>query len=866
MNTMKLKPRWILLATFFLLVLTLICFPYRGRLANASTVKNPVVSATSPVQEQLRSVADGGSWSPLFSTANVPVHISLLPDGRLLYWARDKAPDGWDVNGKSRTYLADQYYLDNPAYTAIPSPTPGTNLFCSGHSFLPDGRLIVTGGHIRLDDYPFAEALGEPAINIFDYRTNTWTRSPFDMAKGRWYPYNVTLANGETIALSGHYWNGEIITYNHMLRPRVLPNAEPSIRDLAGGLRTLTDASNVLFPNLPDYPYVSLAPDGKVFIATPSMLPGEQVSNSRMLDPYANNGGGTGVYTIIDHPSNPHTEGTSVTYAPGKVLMVGGVNLAGGPSATAAETIDLSASAPRWGPAGHMAVPRHFPTSTLLPDGTVLITGGTSCAGTGNNLDCGPGGTYGGAVQTPELWDPANPSEWKPMNPTNSSVPRVYHSFALLMPDARVLVGGGGLPLASGETGLGGVICQGDGTVTNCTGAGHKDAEFFSPPYLFNADGSPAIRPSITSAPEAIAYGQTFSIGVGNIDSSMVPGVVLIRLPSVTHTYNQDQRRVALKVSRSGDWLNVIAPGNGIVCPPGPYMMFLISKNRNTPSVAKIVRVGALSLDRTSEAFPTEGGSNGLTISTTAGLNWTAQTDKPWLTITSGTSGTGNGLVVFNVSSNNDGAIREGKITVSIPGQESGKYEFKVYQAVNFSDVSYTDPINRKAPLSISKIYARSVTLGCGGGKYCPNDFITRASMATLISRVLGAPSPPIPASRRFNDVEISYAASKFIEYVARRGVMGGCNPTGTIFCPEALVTRAEMAAFIMSALGVKNPPQPSVKPFDDVEVTHWAAGFIEELRRRGIAQGCDRGNNFCPDSPVTRKDMAVFLAEGFGL
>lgn len=869
----RINTRLFFLLTFLSLSLLLLVCTSGGRSVSASSEGVAQRSLMSAVQPQMISPADGGSWSGPTPLLGVPVHISLLPDGRLLYWGRDKAFDGWDIGGQSNTYLLDPLYSET-GYT-VTRTNFTTNLFCSGHTFLPDGRLIVTGGHFRLDSNPSVEGMGEKHINLFDYRTNNWTRVLPEMELGRWYPYNVTLANGETIAIAGTYWTGDFIGTNPP-SPRIKLNIEPSIRDLAGGVRTLKDFNGALFPNVQNYSYVSLTPAGKVFIATPSSIPGVSGSNSRLLDPFAtNSSGGLGVFTEVANPAHAHINGTSVMYAPGKVLLLGGYNQQVGqlPTSTA-EAIDLIASTPTWSQVGAMASGRQYPTATLLPDGKVLVTGGTSCPGS-NNLDCGPNGTFGGAVQTPELWNPANPSEWKLMNSTLSGVPRVYHSVALLMPDATVLVGGGGLPVATAENGTDGQPCIGDAQKNfPCKHAGHKDVEFFLPPYFFNSDGTLAKRPAITSTPSSIAYGQTFAVGLGNVDASDIKDVVLIRLPSVTHTYNQDPQRIVLPHSGTGDWISVTGPANGNACPPGPYMMFLIRNNgRGTPSIAKIIRVGDFSINSTSKAFPAtaDQGSLSGTISVTAAsnVNWVAEVSSgssSWVTINSGSSGNGNGTVSFSVSPNTaaGAARREGLITIRVPGRDSLGFDFIVYQSSNFTDIVYPPAPNPNGFHSfISKIYARGITAGCGSGAFCPDASLTRGQAAVFLTLTLAPPTLPDPLTQRFGDVPNNHSFRKFIEYIARRGITAGCG--GGNFCPDATLTRKQMAVWLMIALGVTNPPTPTFQRFNDVPLSDPAAPFIEEMARRGITAGCG-GGNFCPDSSLTRGQMAVFLVLTFGL
>jgi hypothetical protein len=846
----------------------------RSSSASSETPVGPSTVGAARAQTAL-SVADGGKWDGPYATSDVPVHISLLPNGKLLYWARDKnSTDGTDIKGSCSTYLADPLYLET-GYTDT-LPVNGTNLFCSGHSFLPDGRLLVAGGHTNLitppdpqatpypESYRKKEGVGEDKINLFDYRspsTTAWTESAQKMARGRWYPFNVTLGNGDTLIMGGSFWNED--------KDYVQQNTDNTLRSQQGELKELVgNGDNVV---LTWYPYISLDSTGKVLVSGPR--------SSYRYDPNASNLPGQGRYTSTLTLIKDHIYGTSVMYAPNKVLVVGGYNYNDSSSVTnAGEYIDLNEAAPVWRPiAGSMASARTHATATLLPDGKVLVTGGTSCKGF-NNLDCGPNGSYGGAVQAPELWDPDTPSQWTQLNSTNSGIPRVYHSIALLMPDGRVMVGGGGLPAAAGET-AGATTCRSLGTndPPECKKLAHKDVEFFSPPYLFNANGTAAVRPAITTAPASIGYGQRFSVRVGNVEAANIDKVVLIRLPSVTHTYNQDQRRVVLPISVvDRTTLNVAAPTAANDCPPGPYMMFLVSNNgRSTPSVAKIIRVGDFSVSDTSQAFPAaavqspQNNLNGA-VSVTAGMgvSWVAETrtnsPEQWITITSGGSGVGNGTINFSVSPNSTGARREGVIHVRVPGRDARGFDFLIYQSANFSDVIYPPAANpSEAHRFISNLYARGITAGCGGGAYCINSNITRAQVSVFLTTLLSPPTLPNPLTQRYQDVTLTNPYRKFIEYVTRKGIATGCDASN--FCPDRPLTRREMVVWLLKALGVNQPPPPTFQRFDDVPLTDPAAPYIEEAAVRGITAGCG-GRLFCPDAPLTRGQMAVFFVTTFGL
>lgn len=506
-----------------------------------------------------------GQWGPLETLDTVPVHVSLLPDGRLLYWGRDKAADKWDIGGSCLTYT---WNPSTKAKTTIPNTT--TNLFCSGHSFMNDGRLLVAGGHVRDDNAPSQEGIGEDDVNVFDYRNNTWSRVGF-MSKGRWYPSNVTLANGETVIVSGYYRTGGTGT-------GITLNTTPDLFTSQNTVRPFSASSSI-----PVYPYLHLAPNGQVFVA------GAGPSASKYFDPNAL--GGAGSFTTSADFIPDHITGTAVTYdaAAGKVLMVGGTNNTGGTILNDAEVIDLSNPSPFWRAVTPMTYRRKFHNATLLPDGKVLVTGGTQCQGT-NNIGCPEG-----AATRPELWDPQTES-WSVMAPNPSGVPRVYHSVGILLPDARVLVGGGGLPAAGGEvvpspTGTPETCIDGASASNsvNCRTFGHKDLEIFSPPYLFTSGGMPATRPAISSAPANVITGQVF--GVTTSSAFQTSSVVLVRLPSETHGFDFDQRRVVLNFqATSSTNLNVTAPADTRVCPPGYYMLFIINSS-GVPSVAKFVRV-----------------------------------------------------------------------------------------------------------------------------------------------------------------------------------------------------------------------------------------------------------------------------------
>jgi hypothetical protein len=266
-------------------------------------------------------------------------------------------------------------------------------VFCSGHSLLPDGRMLASGGNSD----PVVGANGIPDNTIFDPVTQSWSKAA-PMRYARWYPTNTTLANGDILILGGRDENG-LNVKEHELWSN-------------GTVRVLSTATM----SLPLYPRAFLAPDGRVYVAGGTRT-------TRYLDL-----SGTGVWTL--GPSRLYglrDYGAAVMYEDGKILYVGG-----GRTTNTAEIIDLKSAAPAWQWTGSMAFPRRHLNATVLPTGEVLVTGGTS------------GITFNDpklAVFATELWNPAT-GVWTTL--ASNAIPRVYHSTSLLLPDGRVLHAGSG--------------------------------------------------------------------------------------------------------------------------------------------------------------------------------------------------------------------------------------------------------------------------------------------------------------------------------------------------------------------------------------------------------------------------------------
>ncbi|HSP79187.1 MAG TPA: hypothetical protein VLQ93_11690, partial [Myxococcaceae bacterium] len=346
----------------------------------------PLVGEAGPAEE--------GKWSEVLEWPVSATHSHLLPTGKVMFFGEFdeglEPPQLWDPKTGKLSDL----------------PKADFNIFCAGHSFLADGRLLLTGGHVE-------SHVGVKHVRIFDPFTLKWSKAP-DMNDNRWYPTNTTLPNGDVVILSGE--THEAGMTNPL--PQVWQAETNTLRDLVTAERTL-----------PYYPRMFLAPNGKLFFAGPWRV-------NRWLDTE-----GTG--TWFDSTRSLHggrDYGAAVMYDT-KVLIVGG----GKPPTEKAEEIDLAAPSPTWRYVAPMRYPRRQLNATLLPDGTTLVTGGSS------------GATFDDATKPilyPELYDPAT-NTWKRLAPAAEY--RGYHSTALLLPDGRVMTGGG---------------------------RHRQSAQIFSPPYL----------------------------------------------------------------------------------------------------------------------------------------------------------------------------------------------------------------------------------------------------------------------------------------------------------------------------------------------------------------------------------------------
>ncbi len=169
---------------------------------------------------------------------------------------------------------------------------------------------------------------------------------------------------------------------------------------------------------------------------------------------------------------------------------------------------------------------------------------------------------------------------------------------------------------------------------------------------------------------------------------------------------------------------------------------------------------------------------------------------------------------------------------------------------------------------AVDTLAALGITTGCGGGKYCPADNLSRDQAAVFIlkSKHGGSYVPPSVSASRYSDVPPSHWAISWIEQLTNEGITTGCG--GGKYCPSDPITRAQIAVMLLKAVnGNSYTPSAATGVFSDVPTSHWAANWIEALSKSGVTSGCATNPaRFCPDNSVNRAEMAVFLVKAFKL
>jgi FtsP/CotA-like multicopper oxidase with cupredoxin domain len=469
------------------------------------------------------------SWELLTNSPIFIVHGALLPNGRVLVFS----------GAAERNYPLEAR-IWNPATKQMTPPVIPLpeDFFCSGHTFLPDGRLLVIGGdtngagHTNNRCYFFTPDPVDPDTGSFAATTS--------MAHARWYPTALRLGDGRVLAFSGNSPLAE----------------EVEVFDGAGAWNGISGA-NRAFGEL--YPGMHLLPSGEIFYTRAgwSGASGTQTAYLAFTGANSGNWNDYGQQQFYDRQEGMSLLMIDTTVSPVRTrLFVFGGGVSGVATAKnnqSAEVIEFNGgiAGSSWKRLKDMNFARTNVNAVVLPNGKVLIVGGHS---NGQKWSPTP-------ILPTEIYDPETDTY---TTGAMLNFPRQYHSVCVLLPDGRVYSAGGVAP----------------GTAD----PDQHTMELYTPGYL---TGAP--QPTITNVPAAITFGDAFTIDTPQ--AAEIESVVLLAPISVTHHTDSGQRYIKLPIqSRTANSLESVAPANGNIAPPGFYMLFIVKSN-GVPSEGRFVQV-----------------------------------------------------------------------------------------------------------------------------------------------------------------------------------------------------------------------------------------------------------------------------------
>ncbi|WP_322759834.1 kelch motif-containing protein [Frankia sp. Cr2] len=476
-----------------------------------------------------------GRWDVVADSATRSIHAAMLRTGKVLLMAGSGNDQGNFDAKRFRTVLWDP--IAN-TFTDVHTPW---DVFCAGHAFLPDGDLLIAGGTKKYEllaaDSPDGkkhEYEGLKESYIFNPATERYEKTG-DLNHARWYPTLVSLANGLVVAVSGLDDDGDIDQGNtESFNPAVRAwNDHPDLRKV-----------------FPTYPSLLLAGDGRLFFSGANAGYGPAGVAERQ----------PGLWNLTDNAFQPvnglpepelnETAGT-VMLAPAqeqKVMFIAGGGVGDTQAATARTAIvDLDSPDPTYRRGPEMAEAKRYPGAVILPDDTVLVSGGSTAYRAEDS-------------RSAEIYRPDTNTFTAAADP---HVGRDYHSEYLLLPDGRVAVFGSN-PLSDDN-------------------AFETRVEVYSPGYLYRGE-----RPKIVAAPTRITRGSTITLA----SSQPVAKARLIRPGAYTHVTDTEQRSVALPIVQQADSsITLSVPRNPNLLPSDWYMLF-VTNGDGVPSVAAWVQVG----------------------------------------------------------------------------------------------------------------------------------------------------------------------------------------------------------------------------------------------------------------------------------
>ncbi len=411
------------------------------------------------------------------------------------------------------------------AHLMLPNTTH-TDLFCGAQSVMLSGKVLTSGGDLTVGG---ARNSANNNTTIFSPTANTLTENT-PMTYARWYASLVSLPNGRLAIFGGRQNVGALTPTQPVTTPELYYPGSNSWRSLTGATSTAAFGIGAEWY----YPRSYVAPGGNVFVLAQS--------GSMFFVSTAHAGSITQPKVTVP-PGNAALP--TIPFAPGMALSVR-LN-------QQVVVIDYRTSTPVVTPTGNIDQVRYWASGTILADGKVLVTGGSQIA---NQLT--------GVAYQAQIWNPGTRA-WTAG--ATATKPRLYHSNSMLLPDATVLTGGGGAP----------------GPVNNL------NSEIYYPPYLYAANGTPAVRPVISATTSKLLNpGDTVNITVG--PTEIISRLTFVRTGSATHSNNSDQRFIALSFSQEGQNVTAVLPRDTTTLVPGFYMLFAFN-DAGVPSVAKIFNV-----------------------------------------------------------------------------------------------------------------------------------------------------------------------------------------------------------------------------------------------------------------------------------
>lgn len=611
-------------------------------------VLRPVGVVNGPHGQYLRTFADStegnnldnlpefdpNPWEVALDDSEIlAIHAALVlhgVEGQVLMFGGDEHDPG---NASSGEIFNTRIY-DVASNTMINVDSPEADVFCCGHAFLGDGRLFVGGGtefwregvdFDNPDQHDHFDAHAQPRDHWSGAREcarynldGTWTpraemlpepNTPGDGGGGRWYPTLLTLSDGRILAVGGHprlsdtrhgawlpeiydpatdswtYQSGhwiyvdwadvpverELETHEINGNEVQLPTGDPildngeliELREFPDGQIRPTDnpdsSVNYLY-----YPRIYTVPGG-IFMASPNDFDcGWYDIETGLIIGHRINRPFSGIYAETNHTAVLLPLLPDDGYR-GHVLLLGN----GGAHRISFDSPD-SAQAPEWVESERTwtidpPLRRHG-CATLMPTGQVLFSGGINQEGASGLLD--ENAVLQAEVYTPGIDWEANQitfaeEDWEPTAAAN--VPRNYHSVALLLPNGRVLTAGSNINGSQG----------GDNVK-------EYRVEIYTPDWFHDVN-----RPEISNAPTALNYGETFEVDCTR--ASQIQRAALMRCGSVTHAWDGDQRYIGLALTRLENGLRLIAPPDGSVAPPGPYMLWIVDFDNRPCRLAPFV-------------------------------------------------------------------------------------------------------------------------------------------------------------------------------------------------------------------------------------------------------------------------------------